>query len=132
MASCLTAGECAVKSNAEGFNGEIQSLGQASYYNRANESLQRNRRTLCGMRPMPQVQCNGQELHYADAGAGPPVVFLTGLGGDHLYWMGQIQAFANQYRCLALDNRDSGQSSYASAPYAVHDLADDVASVLQT
>jgi pimeloyl-ACP methyl ester carboxylesterase len=84
---------------------------------------------------MPRLSCNGQELHYADIGQGPPLVFLNGLAGDHLYWMGQVRAFSGRgrsvFRCLALDNRDAGQSSYATAPYTVADLADDVAALLQ-
>jgi pimeloyl-ACP methyl ester carboxylesterase len=76
------------------------------------------------------VRCNGLELHYADVGQGEPVVFLNGLAGDHLYWSGQVRAFAGRFRCLALDNRDAGQSDYAPAAYSIADLADDVAALL--
>jgi 3-oxoadipate enol-lactonase len=79
---------------------------------------------------MPRVRCNGLELNYADVGRGEPVVFLNGLAGDHLYWSGQVRAFAGRFRCLALDNRDAGQSDYAPAAYAIADLADDVAALL--
>ena len=79
---------------------------------------------------MPRVRCNGLELHYADVGRGEPVVFLNGLAGDHLYWNGQVRAFAGRFRCLALDNRDAGQSEYSPAAYAIADLADDVAALL--
>jgi 3-oxoadipate enol-lactonase len=79
---------------------------------------------------MPDVRVNGLDLHYADTGQGPPLVFLNGLAGDHLYWMGQVRAFAGRFRCLALDNRDSGESSYAIRPYSVADLAEDVVGVL--
>jgi pimeloyl-ACP methyl ester carboxylesterase len=84
---------------------------------------------------MPQVQCNGVALHYADTGTGDPLIFLNGLAGDHLYWMGQVRAFSGRgsrvFRCLALDNRDAGQSSYATGPYTVPDLAADVAGLLE-
>ena len=79
---------------------------------------------------MPQLRHNGLCLHYADAGQGPPVVFLNGLAGDHLYWMGQFRPFGNRYRCLAPDNRDAGRSDYAGDSYSVGDLADDVAALL--
>ena len=65
---------------------------------------------------MPSVHVNGTELYYERSGEGPPVLFLNGLAGDHLYWMGQIRVFAKRFRCLALDNRDAGQSTYASIP----------------
>jgi 3-oxoadipate enol-lactonase len=81
---------------------------------------------------MPTVHCNGHELHYAASGSGPALVFLNGLAGDHLYWMGQVRALSPQFRCLALDNRDVGQSSYASGPYTIAELADDVVCLLDT
>ncbi len=74
--------------------------------------------------------CNGLDLHYADTGHGVPVVFLNGLGGDHLYWMGQVRACSRNFRCLAIDNRDAGRSGYAAAPYTLGDMADDVAALL--
>ena len=79
---------------------------------------------------MPTARCNGLDLHYADSGRGDPLVFLNGLAGDHLYWMGQIRAFSKRFRCLAPDNRDAGQSSYAAESYTIGDLAEDVACLL--
>jgi 3-oxoadipate enol-lactonase len=63
---------------------------------------------------MPKVDCNGQSLHYAD--------------------MGQMRALSRgnaRFRCLALDNRDSGQSTYSEQRYTIGDLADDIACFLQ-
>jgi len=58
-------------------------------------------------------------------------LFLNGLSGDHLYWGGQLRYFGKRFRCLAVDNRDVGQSSYADASYASRDLANDVAEFLE-
>ncbi|MBY0525107.1 MAG: alpha/beta fold hydrolase [Gemmataceae bacterium] len=71
-------------------------------------------------------------LHYLDTGSGEPVVFLNGLAGDHLYWMSQVRAFSPRFRCLALDNRDAGQSGYVAAPYTIAELAADVAWLLES
>jgi pimeloyl-ACP methyl ester carboxylesterase len=71
-------------------------------------------------------------LFFADIGAGPPLVFLNGLAGDHLYWMSQVRAFSSNFRCLAPDNPDAGESGYATGPYTVADLADDFAWLLQS
>jgi pimeloyl-ACP methyl ester carboxylesterase len=79
---------------------------------------------------MPEVVCNNILLHYDDKGAGAPLVFLHGIAGDHLYWKGQMRAFAKRYRCLALDNRDAGQSGPAVAPYTMSELAADVSGLL--
>jgi len=81
---------------------------------------------------MPTAHCNGHDLHYIDTGSGTPLVFLNGLAGDHLYWMGQVRALGRHFRCLALDNRDVGRSSYATTPYTIADLADDVVCLLDT
>lgn len=80
---------------------------------------------------MPNLTSNGMTLHYADRGEGAPVLFLNGLAGDHLYWMGQIRVFAKRFRCLALDNRDAGQSTYAASSYTMRDLAEDTAGLLR-
>jgi pimeloyl-ACP methyl ester carboxylesterase len=83
---------------------------------------------------MPTASYPGFEhpLHYHDAGSGTPILFLNGLAGDHLYWMGQVRAFSREFRCLAFDNRDSGKSAYATAPYSIGDLADDIAWIAQS
>jgi 3-oxoadipate enol-lactonase len=76
---------------------------------------------------MPLCQLPGASLFFAEKGEGEPLLFLNGLGGDHLYWLGQLRAFGKRYRCLAVDNRDVGQSSYASDPYTLSILAGDLA-----
>jgi pimeloyl-ACP methyl ester carboxylesterase len=71
------------------------------------------------------------ELFYVEKGQGEPLLFLNGLSGDHLYWMGQVRAFSKRYRCLALDNRDVGQSRGGSRPYTTAELAGDVAALME-
>ncbi len=79
---------------------------------------------------MPNVTCNKLSLFYVERGQGVPLIFLNGLAGDHQYWMGQMRAFGKRFRCLALDNRDVGQSSYSFGPYTITDLAGDVTSLM--
>lgn len=79
---------------------------------------------------MPTINVSDLNIFYAERGQGEPLIFLNGLAGDHLYWMGQLRAFSKHFRCLALDNRDTGQSSYAASAYTIPDLADDVAGVM--
>jgi pimeloyl-ACP methyl ester carboxylesterase len=76
---------------------------------------------------MPLVQLRQVRLFYAEKGQGAPVLFLSGLSGDHAYWMGQLRALGRHYHCLAVDNRDVGQSSAASGPYTLRDVAADMA-----
>jgi 3-oxoadipate enol-lactonase len=82
---------------------------------------------------MPTASCpHVNPLYYHDAGSGVPLLFLNGLAGDHLYWMGQCRTFSREFRCLAVDNRDSGKSAYATGPYSIGDLAEDVAWIMQS
>jgi pimeloyl-ACP methyl ester carboxylesterase len=80
---------------------------------------------------VPRCQLPGVDLFYADKGQGEPLVFLNGLSGDHLYWMGQLRAFGKHFRCLALDNRDVGQSQGLAASYTTADMAADVAGLME-
>jgi pimeloyl-ACP methyl ester carboxylesterase len=75
---------------------------------------------------MPLCKLTQTDLFYDEKGRGEPLLFLNGLSGDRLYWRRQLRAFGKEYRCLAVDNRDVGQSSYATEPYTARDLAGDV------
>jgi len=77
---------------------------------------------------VPYQQVSGLRLHYHESGpaAGPPVVFLPGLGGDGRWWRPVARFLEDRYRCICLDPRDSGRSGRASAPYTVAEMAADV------
>jgi pimeloyl-ACP methyl ester carboxylesterase len=75
---------------------------------------------------MPLSHLAHADLFHQETGEGEPLLFLNGLSGDHLYWRSQFRAFGKKYRCLAVDNRDVGQSSYAAGPYTLRDLAGDL------
>ncbi len=75
---------------------------------------------------MPVCRLPGLELYFVERGQGEPLIFLNGLAGDSMSWMGQLKNFSRHYRCLALDNRDVGQSSYVNAAYTTRDLAQDL------
>ncbi|HEV3163320.1 MAG TPA: alpha/beta fold hydrolase [Isosphaeraceae bacterium] len=79
---------------------------------------------------MPKRFVNGTNLFYTDTGQGEPLVFLSGLGGDHRAFSVAVRHFEKQYRCLAIDSRDAGQSDRAQAAYTTADMADDVAALL--
>jgi pimeloyl-ACP methyl ester carboxylesterase len=79
---------------------------------------------------MPFVQRSPVNLYYVEKGAGEPVIFLSGLSGDHGSWMGQLRAFSRHFRTLVLDNRDVGRSGSAPRPYTIRDMAADVAELL--
>ena len=80
---------------------------------------------------MPTCQLPSIELFYQERGQGEPLIFLSGLGGDHLYWMGQLRAFSKHFRCIAIDIRDVGQSTYMADSYEISDIAADLADFMR-
>jgi len=54
---------------------------------------------------------DGFRLYYEDGGGkAPAIVFLHGAGGNHLSWWQQLPVFAEEHRCVAVDQRGFGQS----------------------
>jgi 3-oxoadipate enol-lactonase len=54
---------------------------------------------------------DGFRLYYEDTGgSGPALLFLHGAGGNHLSWWQQVPVFAEEYRCVTVDQRGFGQS----------------------
>ena len=49
-------------------------------------------------------------LYYERVGAGSPIVFLHGLGGNHLSWWQQVPYFMRSFECVTVDQRGFGLS----------------------
>ncbi len=74
---------------------------------------------------------DGFHLYYEDTGGtGPAILFLHGAGGNHLSWWQQVPAFADEYRCVTLDQRGFGQSPDASGAACPAALATDAIALL--
>ncbi|HEU0025614.1 MAG TPA: alpha/beta fold hydrolase [Ktedonobacterales bacterium] len=58
------------------------------------------------------------------------ILLLTGLGSKRLGWARQVEAFGREYRTIAMDHRDTGDSDEVSESYTVANLADDAAALL--
>jgi 3-oxoadipate enol-lactonase len=81
---------------------------------------------------MPKVAVRGRTFYYEEMGErGDPLVFLSGMGGDHRAFSRTQRHFGARFRALAFDARDAGQSDRAENPYTTADLADDVAGWLE-
>jgi 3-oxoadipate enol-lactonase len=77
------------------------------------------------------VRTNELDLYYEIHGDGPPLVLVMGIGYDSSLWtLQQIPVLSTRFRVVLLDNRDAGRSSRARHPYAIADMADDVAGLL--
>jgi len=81
---------------------------------------------------VPTAEVNGQTLYYevhtpqgGTGGEGEPLLCVMGLAANTLAWTLQMQQFGERHQAVFFDNRDVGQSSMASGPYALADMAQD-------
>ena len=78
----------------------------------------------------------GRRLAYDEARPANPagekgtILLLTGLASKRLGWVRQLDVFGREYRTIAMDYRDTGDSDEVSDAYTVADLADDAAALL--
>jgi 3-oxoadipate enol-lactonase len=70
-------------------------------------------------------------LYYEDTGGNAPtLLFLHGAGGNHLSWWQQVPVFAEEYRCVSVDQRGFGQSPDAPGGPGPAALATDALALL--
>lgn len=80
---------------------------------------------------MPYAKVNGQNLHYTDTGGDKPtLIFSHGLLMDCSMFEAQIEAFKNDYRCIAWDERGHGGTGNAVSAFSYYDSADDAVALL--
>jgi 3-oxoadipate enol-lactonase len=69
-------------------------------------------------------------LAFHRAGAGPPVVFLHGVGADRRMWDEQLRALANGFLTVAWDARGYGASDDYDGPFVFADVCADIERLL--
>lgn len=71
-------------------------------------------------------------LHVVREGAGPPLLWLVGLGGRADFWKGQMARFDDRFDCLSFDHRKTGDSVPSDVTTTVKVLAEDAVRLLDT
>lgn len=66
----------------------------------------------------------GQKIHYLEAGSGPVVILLHGLGGDVSNWAPTIGPLSQRYRVIVPDQIGFGKSDKPLINYRVATLVD--------
>lgn len=66
--------------------------------------------------PVKYVAIDGRRVAYREAGHGPAIFFLHGLGGNSASWEPQFAAFAGSHRLVAWDMPGFGGSDLPAAP----------------
>jgi 3-oxoadipate enol-lactonase len=71
-------------------------------------------------------------VFWHEGGEGEPVLLLNGWTASGLLWPGAwLQRLEAEHRVLRVDNRGTGWSRTAPAPFTIGDMADDAAAVLR-
>ena len=71
-----------------------------------------------------QTEIYGQKIYYLEAGSGPDVILLHGLGADRSSWSATVPALAAKYHVYAPDQVGFGQSDKPAMNYRVGTLVD--------
>ena len=80
---------------------------------------------------MPVTTVNGLNLYFERAGSGPPLLFISGTGGDLRNKPNVFDGpLAKAFELLSYDQRGLGQSEKPDLPYAMADYADDAAALM--
>lgn len=71
-------------------------------------------------------------VNWHEGGSGPALLLLNGWTASGLAWPeGWVRALEERFRVIRVDNRGTGWSRSARAPYTLADLADDARDVLR-
>jgi 3-oxoadipate enol-lactonase len=80
---------------------------------------------------MSYAPINGIEVYYERAGSGPPLLFISGTGGDLRVKPNVFDGpLPRSFDVLAYDQRGLGRTSKPDVPYAMAQYADDAAALL--
>ena len=75
---------------------------------------------------MPRLSVNGAELHYEEAGSGPPLVLLHGVWMSGRCFQPQLEGLADRCHVVALDFRGHGRSEHVHSGHTVAQYARDL------
>ncbi|MFN2376960.1 MAG: alpha/beta fold hydrolase [Candidatus Binatia bacterium] len=73
---------------------------------------------------------DGTRLYFEACGAGPAMVFVHGLGGNHAVWFQQVAHFAAHHTVVTVSQRGFAPSGGEGARYQVETLVDDLETVM--
>lgn len=77
------------------------------------------------------VRAGELDVWTEQAGEGPDVLLIGGLGDTVESWQFQLEGLADRYRLTAFDNRGAGRTAMPEAPVTVEAMADDAAALLR-
>jgi 3-oxoadipate enol-lactonase len=79
---------------------------------------------------MPFAINQGVRIYWEEAGSGPPLLLIMGLGYSHEMWHRTTPLVSKHFRTILVDNRGVGRSDVPPGPYPIATMAADAAAVL--
>jgi len=79
---------------------------------------------------MPFAINQGVRIYWEEAGTGPPLLLIMGLGYSHEMWHRTTPLVSKHFRTILVDNRGVGRSDVPPGPYPIATMAADAAAVL--
>src|SRR5262245_54536602 len=79
---------------------------------------------------MPKLAIAGGEIYYEEAGQGPPLIFVSGLGGTASYWRPQVPVFALRYRVITYDHRGTGASDRLQRSFSIDQMTAELVALM--
>src|ERR1051325_8915998 len=80
--------------------------------------------TLANAQTPKETTVFGQKIHYVEAGSGPTVILLHGLGGSTQAWMFNIAPLAEKYHVVVPDQIGFGKSDKPLVNYRIRTYVD--------
>jgi 3-oxoadipate enol-lactonase len=80
---------------------------------------------------MPVAEVNGLEVYHELHGAGPPLLNISGSGGDLRHSFPERSPLNKHFRVLSYDQRGLGRTSKPDEEYTMADYADDAAALVR-
>lgn len=68
---------------------------------------------------MAYKKCNGINIFYEVHGAGTPLILISGLGGDHLFWQSSIELLSEKFQVITFDTRGIGKTDAPVESYSM-------------
>jgi len=84
------------------------------------------------MPPEKLVEVFGQKVHYYEAGQGPAVIFVHGLGGEAANWAANIGPVSGRYHVYALDQIGFGRSDKPLIDYKIETFVEFLRAFMQS
>ncbi|MET0271948.1 MAG: alpha/beta hydrolase, partial [Phenylobacterium sp.] len=86
---------------------------------------------VCGEAQVPVAKLGNIDLYFERTGSGPPLLFISGTGGDLRTKPNVFDGpLAREFDLLSYDQRGLGRSQKPDVPYAMADYADDAAALM--